>query len=134
MIMILSLNSQQDNFMIILNAQVKIQKKYVTFSVPIKKYHYNDKTTKRQHDNDKATKKEHSNGKKAKKNNITMVEKLKKNMARVKKRKTTTCRLKFIDSYRFTQYLLSTLVDNLSGKAKKESCNKFTDTMRFMTD
>ena len=41
--------------------------KYVTFSVPIKKYHDNDKTTKKQHDKDKATKKEHSNGKKAKK-------------------------------------------------------------------
>ena len=33
-----------------------------------------------------------------------------------KKHKTTTYRLKFIDSYRFMQCSLSTLVDNLSGK------------------
>ena len=32
------------------------------------------------------------------------------------------------------QCSLSTLVDNLSGNDKKESCNKFTDSMRFMTD
>ena len=42
--------------------------------------------------------------------------------------------LKFIDSYRFMQCSLSTLVDNLSGNDKKESCNIFTDNMRFMTD
>ena len=32
------------------------------------------------------------------------------------------------------QCSLSTLVDNLSGNDKKESCNKFTDSMRFMAD
>ena len=32
------------------------------------------------------------------------------------------------------QCSLSTLVDNLSGSDKKQSCNKFTDNMRFMTD
>ena len=32
------------------------------------------------------------------------------------------------------QCSLSTLVDNLSGNDKKESCNKFTGNMRFMTD
>ena len=32
------------------------------------------------------------------------------------------------------QCSLSTLVDNLSGNDKKESCNKFTDNTRFMTD
>ena len=74
------------------------------------------KKLKKQHNNGRKAKKEHGNDKKA------------------KKCKTTTHRLKFTDSYRFTQCSLSTLVDNLSGNAKKESCNKFTDTMRFMTD
>ena len=74
------------------------------------------KRLKKQHNNGWKAKKEHGNGKKA------------------KKRKTTTYRLKFIDSYRFTQCSLSTLVDNLSDNAKKESCNKFTDILRFMTD
>ena len=32
------------------------------------------------------------------------------------------------------QCSLSTLVDNLSGNDEKESCNKFKDSMRFMTD
>ena len=52
--------------------------KYITFSVPIKKEHDNDKTTKKQHDNDKTTKKEHNNGKAVKNQyNMTMVKQLK---------------------------------------------------------
>ena len=81
------------------------------------------------------------------KNNMAMVKQLQKNMTMVKqlkkehdngktakKHKTTTYRLKFIDSYRFVQCSLSTLVDNLCGNDKKESCNEFTDSMRFMTN
>ena len=49
---------------------MKIQKKYITFSVPIKKEHDNDEKV--------------------------------------------ICKLKFIDSYRFMQNSLSSLVDNLS--------------------
>ena len=45
-----------------------------------------------------------------------------------KKAKTTTYRPKFIDSYRFIQCLLSTLVDNLSGNDKK---SKTSLTERF---
>ena len=48
--------------------------------------------------------------------------------------KTTTYKLKFIDSYRFMQDSLSNLVDNLSGIDNKKPENKFTDTMRSMTD
>ena len=47
--------------------------------------------------------------------------------------KTTTCKLKFIDSCRFTQSSLSNLVDNLSKINDKEP-NKFINTMRSMTD
>ena len=36
-----------------------------------------------------------------------------------KKARAVTYRLKFIDSYRFMQSSLSTLVDNLSGNDKK---------------
>ena len=120
--------------------------KYITFSVPIKKQHDNDKTTKKQHDNDKTAKKQHDNGKTAKKehdngktakkqhDNGKTAKKEHDIGKTAKKRKTTTCKLKFIDSYRFMQCSLSTLVDNLSGNDKKESCNKFTDSMRFMTD
>ena len=110
--------------------------KCITFSVPIKK----------EHDNGKPLKKNMTMVKQLK-NNMTMVKQLKKNMAivkqlkknmtmvkQLKKRKTTTCKLKPIDSYRFMQCSLSTLVDNLSGNDKKESCNKFTDSMRSMTD
>ena len=43
------------------------KEKYITFSVPIKKYHDNDKTAKKEHDNGKKAKKQHGNGKKAKK-------------------------------------------------------------------
>ena len=80
--------------------------KCITFSVPIKK----------EHDNGKTTKKQQGNGKKA------------------KKPETTTYCLKYIDSYRFMQCLLSTLVDNLSGIDNKKSENKFVDTMRSMKD
>ena len=41
--------------------------KYITFSVPIKKQHDNDKTTKKQHDNDKTAKKQYDNDKTTKK-------------------------------------------------------------------
>ena len=49
-----------------------------------------------------------------------MVKPLKKQgkSRKAKKCKTTTYRLKFIDSYRFMQCSLSTLVDNLSGNDK----------------
>ena len=100
--------------------------KYITFSVPIKKQHDNNKTATKQHGNGKTAKEEHDNGKTAKKEHS--------NGKTAKKRKTTTYRLNFIDSYRFMQCSLSTLVDNLSGNDKKESCNKFTDNTRFMTD
>ena len=77
MTIILSLNNQQENLKAVLNAQVKITEKYITFSVPFKKEHDNDKTTKKQHDNDKTTKKEHNNGK-AVKNQYNNVKHLKK--------------------------------------------------------
>ena len=48
--------------------------------------------------------------------------------------KTVTYRLKFINSYRFMQDSLSNLVDNLSEINNKEPKNKFTDSMRSMTD
>ena len=48
--------------------------------------------------------------------------------------KPTTYKLKIIDSYRFMQDSLSNLVDNLSGTNNKKPENKFTDTMRSMTD
>ena len=48
--------------------------------------------------------------------------------------KTVTYRLKSIDSFRFMQDLLSNLVDNLSEINNKEPKNKFTYSMRFMTD
>ena len=47
---------------------------------------------------------------------------------------TTTYKLEFIDSYRFMQYSLSNLVDNLSGIDNKEPGNKFIDNMRSMKD
>ena len=47
--------------------------------------------------------------------------------------KTTTYKLKFIDSCRFMQSSLSSLVDNLSEINNKEP-NKFMVTMRSMTD
>ena len=109
--------------------------KYITFSAPIKNHMTMVKQLKKNMTMVKQLK-----------NNMTMVKQLKKNMAivkqlkknmtmvkQLKKRKTTTCKLKPIDSYRFMQCSLSTLVDNLSGNDKKESCNKFTDSMRFMT-
>ena len=48
--------------------------------------------------------------------------------------KPTTYKLKIIDSCRFMQDSLSNLVDNLSGTNNKKPENKFTDTMRSMTD
>ena len=50
------------------------------------------------------------------------------------KDKTVTYKLKFIDSYRFMQDSLSNLVDNLSAINNKEPKNKFTDSIRSMTD
>ena len=50
------------------------------------------------------------------------------------KAKTVTYGLKFINSYRFMQDSLSNLVDNLSEINNKEPKNKFTDSMRSMTD
>ena len=48
--------------------------------------------------------------------------------------KTTTYKLKFIDSYRFMNVSLSSLVDNLSGINNKKPENKFVDTMKSMND
>ena len=48
--------------------------------------------------------------------------------------KTVTYKLTFIDSYRFMQDSLSNLVDNLSGIDNKKPENKFTDSMRSVTD
>ena len=48
--------------------------------------------------------------------------------------KTVTYRLKFIDSCRFMQDSRSNLVDNLSEIDNKESKNKFSDSMRSMTN
>ena len=46
--------------------------------------------------------------------------------------KTTIYKLKFIDSYRFMQDLLSNLVDNLTEINNKKPKNKFIDNMRSM--
>ena len=84
--------------------------KYITFSVPIKKVldnnNDNDNDSDSDSDNDKV------------KNKV----------------KTITYRLKFIDSCRFMQDSLSNLVDNLSEINNKKPKNKFTDSMRSMTD
>ena len=82
--------------------------KYITFSVPIKKVLDNnsDNDNDSDSDNDKV------------KNKV----------------KTITYRLKFIDSCRFMQDSLSNLVDNLSEINNKKPKNKFTDSMRSMTD
>ena len=48
--------------------------------------------------------------------------------------KTTTYKLKFIDSCRFVNALLSSLVDNLSGINIKKPENKFINTMKSMND
>ena len=78
--------------------------KYITFSVPIKKVLDNDNDNHSDSDNDND------------------------------KVKTITYRLKFIDSYRFMQGSLSNLINNLSEINNKEPKNKFTDSMRSMTD
>ena len=49
------------------------------------------------------------------------------------KDKTVIYKLKFIDSYRFMSYSLSSLVDNLSEINKNEPENEFIDSMRSMT-
>ena len=74
--------------------------KYITFSVPIKKVLDKDKKDDNDSDNDKNEK----NGEDKKKD---------------KKARIITCRLRFIDSCRFVQDSLSTLVDNLSGVNNK---------------
>ena len=48
--------------------------------------------------------------------------------------KTTTYKLKFIDSYRFMNVSLSSVIDNLSGINNKKPENKFVDTMKSMND
>ena len=48
--------------------------------------------------------------------------------------KPSIYKLKFIDSYRFMQYSLSNLVNNLSSVDNKEPKNKFIDNIRSMTD
>ena len=66
-----------------------------------------------------------------------MVRPLKKQQGKgktAKKHKTTTYRLKFIDSYRFMQCSLSTLVDNLSGNDKISEASlieKFPNTYQL---
>ena len=50
------------------------------------------------------------------------------------KDKTVTYKLIFIDSYRLLQDSLLNLVDNLFVINNKEPKNKFTDSMRSMTD
>ena len=70
-------------------------KKYISFSVPIKKEHDNG----REKEDDDSEKEEDDNS---------------------NKKKTITYKLKFIDSYRFMQSKLSDLVDNLSEINKKE--------------
>ena len=78
--------------------------KYITFSVPIKKVLDKDKKDDNDSDNDKNKK----NGKDKKKD-------------KGKKARIITYRLRFIDSCRFMQDSLSTLVDNLSGINNKVS-------------
>ena len=46
--------------------------------------------------------------------------------------KTSIYKLKFIDSCRFMQDSLSSLVNNLSGIDNKEQQNRFVDNMRSM--
>ena len=48
--------------------------------------------------------------------------------------KTTTYKLKFIDTCRFMNASLSSLVDNLSDINNKKPENKFVDTMKSMND
>ena len=90
------------------------------------KYHGNDKNTQKEHDNGTKAKKQHDNGKTTKKQ--------KGHGKKAKKPKTTTYRLKFINSYRFMQCLLSTLVDNLSSNDKTLQASlieKFPNTYRL---
>ena len=73
-----------------------LRRKYIIFSVPIKKEVANGKEEK-----------EDDNGKKEEDDNS-------------KKKKTITYKIKFIDSYRFMQSRLSDLTDNLPGINNKE--------------
>ena len=81
-------------------------KKYISFSVPIKKEHDNG----REKEDDDSEKEEDDNS---------------------NKKKTITYKLKFIDSYRFMQSKLSDLVDNLSEINKKE-CPKCKGKCKFI--
>ena len=90
------------------------------------KYHGNDKNTQKEHDNGTKAKKQHDNGKTTKKQ--------KGHGKKAKKPKATTYRLKFINSYRFMQCSLSTLVDNLSSNDKTSQASlieKFPNTYRL---
>ena len=73
-----------------------LRRKYIIFSVPIKKEVANGKEEK-----------EDDNGKKEEDDNS-------------KKKKTITYKINFIDSYRFMQSRLSDLTDNLPGINNKE--------------
>ena len=73
-----------------------LRRKYIIFSVPIKKEVANGKEEK---EDDKGKKEEDDNS---------------------KKKKTITYKIKFIDSYRFMQSRLSDLTDNLPGINNKE--------------
>ena len=93
--------------------------KYITFSVSIKKVLDNDNDKKKGKDKKKSKDNKKSKDKKKGKD---------------KKAKTTTYRLKFIDSYRFMQCSLSTLVDNLSGNDKISQASlieKFPNTYQL---
>ena len=90
--------------------------KYITFSVPIKKVIDEDEDKDNDNDNDSDSDK--GKGKGIGKDKV----------------KTITYRLKFIDSCRFMQDSRSNLVDNLSEIDNKEPKNKFTYSMRSMTD
>ena len=101
-------------------------KKYITFSVPIKKLIDEDKDNHNDNDNDSDSDNDKVNDSDSDKDKD-------KDKGKGKdKVKTTTYRLKFIDSYRFMQDSLSNLVDSLSGIDNKEPENTLIDNMRFM--
>ena len=87
-----------------LECQGENTEKFISFSVPIKKML--DKDTK--DDNDRDNDKNEKNGEDEKKD-------------KDKKARIITCSVRFIDSCRFMQDSLSTLVDNLSGINNKVS-------------
>ena len=90
-------------------------KKYITFSVPIKKEVPNGKEEEVA-DNGKKEKEEDNNSEKEEGKDDDG----KKEDDNCKKKKTITYKIKFIDSYRFMQSKLSDLIDNLSGINNKE--------------